>query len=251
MGFTGRVCAITGGGSGIGFAIAERLGAAGATVILFDVNKSALDGAKDKLSAKGVDASAMVVDVTDPSAVEAAFAKIEKRYKRLDALIQAAGITGKTGIKTHEVDPQNFDLVYKINVKGIFLCCKYALPLMVKQKYGRIVNIASVAGKEGNAGMLAYSTSKAAVIGLTKVIGKEFADGFGDITCNALAPAVVRTPMVDAMPPTQVKYMTDKIPMKRCGDLEEIADIVQFMASEACSFTTGFTFDATGGRATY
>ena len=159
MGFTGRVCAITGGGSGIGFAIAERLGAAGATVILFDVNKSALDGAKDKLSAKGVDASAMVVDVTDPSAVEAAFAKIEKRYKRLDALIQAAGITGKTGIKTHEVDPQNFDLVYKINVKGIFLCCKYALPLMVKQKYGRIVNIASVAGKEGNAGMLAYSTS--------------------------------------------------------------------------------------------
>ena len=150
---------------------------------------------------------------------------------------------------TEEVDDKNFDLVYQINVKGIFLCCKYVLPIMKQQKYGRIVNIASVAGKEGNAGMLAYSTSKAAVIGLTKVIGKEYAET--GITVNALAPAVVRTPMVAAMPDEQVKYMTDKIPMKRCGELEEIAQLVGFIASKSAGFTTAFCFDATGGRATY
>jgi len=250
MGFTGRVCAVTGGGSGIGLACAQRFGALGASVVLFDVNKQSLDRAKATLRDSGVDVSAIVVNVTDPKNVEEAFAKVIARHGRLDVLVQAAGITGKTGIKTHEVSPENFDLVYKINVKGIFLCCKYALPTMVKQGYGRIVNIASVAGKEGNAGMLAYSTSKAAVIGLTKVIGKEFAEA-GNITVNALAPAVIRTPMVAAMPVQQVKYMTDKIPMKRCGELEEIAAMVEFMASENCAFTTGFTFDATGGRATY
>merc|ERR1712151_394476 len=138
----------------------------------------------------------------------------------------------------------------KVNVKGIFVMCRSVLPAMKKQNYGRIINIASVAGKEGNAGMLAYSTSKAGVIGLTKVIGKEYAES-GDITCNAIAPAVVRTEMVAAMPPQQVKYMTDKIPMKRTGTLEEIASMVAFIASPECSFTTGFTFDATGGRATY
>ena len=120
---------------------------------------------------------------------------------------------------------------------------------MVRQGYGRIVNIASIAGKEGNAGMLAYSTSKAAVIGLTKTIGKEYAET--GIVCNAIAPAVVRTAMVDAMPSEQVKYMTDKIPMKRTGELREVADLICFAASRSCSFTTGFTFDCTGGRATY
>jgi NAD(P)-dependent dehydrogenase (short-subunit alcohol dehydrogenase family) len=120
---------------------------------------------------------------------------------------------------------------------------------MKRQRYGRIVNIASIAGKEGNAGMLAYSTSKAAVIGLTKVIGKECAES--GVTCNAIAPAVVRTAMVAAMPDAQVKYMTDKIPMKRTGELHEVADLIGFAASKACSFTTGFCFDCTGGRATY
>jgi len=163
--------------------------------------------------------------------------------------VQCAGITGKTGITTPDVDCSNFELVMDINVKGIFLFCKYVLPHMVRRDYGRIVNIASISGKEGNAGMLAYSTSKAAVIGLTKVIGKEFAET--GITVNAIAPAVVRTPMVDKMPAEQVKYMTDKIPMKRCGRREEIAGLVAFVASEEASFTTAFTFDATGGRATY
>jgi 3-oxoacyl-[acyl-carrier protein] reductase len=147
------------------------------------------------------------------------------------------------------VDPENFDAVFRVNVKGIFNGCKAVLPYMTKQGYGRIVNIASIAGKEGNAGMLAYSSSKAAVIGLTKTIGKEYAES--GITCNALAPAVVRTQMVEDMPPEQVKYMTDKIPMKRCGTIDEIANLVAFIASPEASFTTGFCFDATGGRSVY
>merc|ERR1712110_1328064 len=141
------------------------------------------------------------------------------------------------GRTTPSVDCEDFERVMAINVKGIFLFCKHVLPHMVSRNYGRIVNIASVAGKEGNAGMLAYSTSKAGVIGLTKVIGKEYAE-IGDITCNAIAPAVVRTEMVANMPAEQVKYMTDKIPMKRTGSLEEIASMVAFVTSPACSFTT-------------
>lgn len=136
-----------------------------------------------------------------------------------------------------------------VNARGVFLGCSTVLPVMLKADYGRIVNIASIAGKEGNAGMLAYSASKGAVIAMTKAIGKEYSET--GITCNALAPAVVRTAMVDAMPPEQVRYMTDKIPMKRCGTISEIAALVAFIASKDCSFTTGFTFDATGGRATY
>lgn len=168
----------------------------------------------------------------------------------MDVLVQCAGITGKTGVKySEDVDPDNFDLVYRINTKGIFLGCKAVLPGMRERKFGRVVNIASVAGKEGNAGMLAYSVSKAAVIGMTKVMGKEYAET--GVTVNAIAPAVIRTAMVDAMPEKQVKYMTDKIPMKRTGEISEIAALCRFIASKECSFTTGFTFDATGGRATY
>lgn len=170
-------------------------------------------------------------------------------FGRIDILLQAAGITGKTGIKTHEVDEGNFGLVMDVNVKGIFLGCKAVLPHMLERNYGRIVNIASISGKEGNAGMLAYSTSKAAVIGLTKVMGKEYAET--KITVNCIAPAVVRTEMVAKMPAEQVKYMTDKIPMKRTGEIDEIASLAAFIASPEASFTTGFCFDATGGRATY
>jgi len=171
------------------------------------------------------------------------------RFGRIDVLVTAAGITGKTNVPTQDVDPADFDRVLALNVRGMFLCIRAVLPAMLKANYGRIVNIASIAGKEGNAGMLAYSTSKSAVIGMTKVVGKELAET--GITCNAIAPAVVRTAMVAALPDQQVKYMTDKIPMKRTGEIAEIAAIAAFAASRECSFTTGFTFDATGGRATY
>lgn len=168
---------------------------------------------------------------------------------RIDILVQAAGVVGKTNLLAHQVDPDNFDFVMDVNVKGIFHGCKAVLPYMMKQNYGRIVNIASIAGKEGNSGMLAYSTSKAAVIGLTKTIGKDYATQ--GITCNAIAPAVVRTEMVANMPAEQVKYMTDKIPMKRCGKVEEIASLVAYISSEDAGFTTGFCYDATGGRSVY
>jgi 3-oxoacyl-[acyl-carrier protein] reductase len=164
-------------------------------------------------------------------------------------LVNSAGVTGKTNIKSHEVQTADLRFVFEVNFMGSFFTTRATLPWMLKQSYGRILHIASVAGKEGNAGMLAYSASKAAVIGMTKVQGKEYAES--GVTVNALAPAVIQTPMVDAMPEAQVKYMTDKIPMKRCGTLEEIAHMAAFIVSPGTGFTTGFTFDMTGGRATY
>jgi len=247
--FKGHVAAVTGGANGIGYAISERLGLEGAHVVLLDFAKEALQGAVQKLKAKGIAVSGHQMDATDENQVDKVFKAIEKDHGRLDVLVQAAGMTGKTGIKTHEVELKDFEKVFAVNSTAIFLGARAAIPIMLKRNYGRIVNIASVSGKEGNAGMLAYSASKSAVIGITKVIGKEYADT--GITCNALAPAVVRTAMVDAMPPQQVKYMTDKIPMQRCGTLDEIAAMVAFIASPETSFTTAFTFDATGGRATY
>eukprot|EP00466_Bigelowiella_natans_P012475 jgi/Bigna1/34749/e_gw1.6.99.1 len=243
-----QVAVVTGASRGIGKGIAERFGSEGAKVVIVDIQDGS-DAVKVELKAKGIDASYMKLDVTKESEVKTVFDKILEENKKIDILVQAAGIVGKTGIKTHEVQTENFDLVMSINLKGIFLCCKAVLPSMVKQKYGRIVNIASISGKEGNAGMLAYSTSKAGVIGLTKVIGKEYAET--GVTCNCIAPAVVRTEMVAAMPAQQVKYMTDKIPMKRCGTVDEIASCVSWLASKESAFITAFCMDSTGGRATY
>ena len=162
----------------------------------------------------------------------------------IDVLVNSAGITGKTNIKSPETDPADVERVFRVNFFGSYFTSKAALPGMISRGYGRILHIASIAGKEGNAGMLAYSASKAAVIGMAKVQGKEVA-GTG-VTVNALAPAVIETPMVAAMPSEQVKYMTAKIPMNRCGSSEELVAMVEFIVSPACSFTTGFTFDLTG-----
>ena len=244
--FKNQVVIVTGGARGIGFGIARRFVKLGAKVVLFDMEESSLRKAVQELGGR---ASYEKVNVTSQREVNDAVGNVLRRFGSIHVVVQCAGITGKTGIRTEEVDFKNFQTVLAVNLSGIFLMCKAVLPQMRKQGYGRIVNIASIAGKEGNAGMLAYSSSKAAVIGLTKVIGKEYAEE--GITCNAIAPAVVRTPMVDAMPATQVKYMTDKIPMKRTGEIDEIASLVAFVASREASFTTAFTFDATGGRATY
>jgi len=251
MRFTGQTFIVTGGARGIGLAVAERLFSEGASHgALFDVNEVDLKAAVTALAGKGYKASYQVVDVTDFSSVKAGVdAVVAITNGRIDMIVQAAGVTGKTNIKTHEVETDNFDLVMDINVKGIFHGSKAVLPYMIKANYGRIVNIASVSGKEGNAGMLAYSTSKAAVIGLTKVMGKEYADT--GITVNCIAPAVIRTAMVEALPEAQVNYMTAKIPMGRCGTIDEIAGLTAFVASPECSFTTAFCFDATGGRSTY
>jgi len=249
---SGHTAVITGGAGGIGFSVAQELLKRGVKVCLVDVSAEALQTAKSKLIGDASLAMTAKADVADAAAAEGVMRSVVDRWGRIDILVQAAGITGKTNVMTEDVDPANFDLVMRINLRGIFAFCRAALPFMKKQKYGRIVNIASIAGKEGNAGMLAYSASKAAVIGLTKVVGKECADPeVGDITCNAVAPAVVRTAMVAAMPTAQVKYMTDKIPKKRTCELEEVTNLICFAASPACSFTTAFTFDCTGGRATY
>ncbi|MCH8844950.1 MAG: SDR family oxidoreductase [SAR324 cluster bacterium] len=249
MRFQDQVAIITGGAQGIGLGIARRLASEGARVVLFDQNGDELGVAVKELSGEEIEAHPVTVNVTDAEGITAAVGEVAEKFGRIDVLVTAAGVVGKTNIKTHEVELENFDWVMSVNVRGMFLCIKAVLPAMLKAKYGRIVNIASVSGKEGNAGMLAYSTSKAAVIGLTKVVGKEYAET--GITCNAVAPAVVRTKMVAALPADQVKYMTDKIPMKRTGEIEEIAALVAYIASPEASFTTAFTFDATGGRSTY
>lgn len=237
---------VTGGTSGIGLAIARRLRAEGATVAVFDFNPKAF-------AALGAEFGAghrfMQVDVTDEVQVNAAVADLVTQWGGVDVLVNSAGITGLSNRKTHEIPFEDFERVVRVNLFGSFLTAKAVLPAMVARRYGRILHIASIAGKEGNAGMVSYSSSKAAVIGMTKSQGKEYAES--GVTINALAPAVIQTPLVDAMPPAQVKANTDKIPMKRCGTLDEIAAMAAFIVSPETSFTTGFTFDLTGGRAVY
>lgn len=241
-----QICLITGGADGLGFALAQRLTRQNALVCLLDVNAAKLENAQREL---GSQCRIFALDITDENAVASAMDAIAREFQRIDALVNCAGITGQTGIKTHEVNAADFDRVFAINVKGTFLTCRAVIPHMLQRNYGRILNVASISGKEGNAGMLAYSASKAAVIGLTKAMGKEYAET--GITINAIAPAVIRTALVEAMPEEQVRYMTDKIPMKRCGALEEFAAMAEFIISPRNSFTTGFTFDLSGGRAVY
>jgi NAD(P)-dependent dehydrogenase (short-subunit alcohol dehydrogenase family) len=236
---------ITGGASGIGLAIAKKLHGLGVKVVLCDLDAKKLEAARQII---GEDGRTLCIDVTDLKTVENAIGELVNQTGPMDILVNSAGITGITNVKSHEVDPANVDLVFRVNFFGAFNTARAVLPGMLRQNYGRILHIASIAGKEGNAGMMAYSASKAAVIGMTKAQGKEFAET--GITVNALAPAVIRTPMVEAMPPAQVTYMTEKIPMKRCGTLDEIADMAAFIVSPEASFSTGFTFDLSGGRAT-
>jgi 3-oxoacyl-[acyl-carrier protein] reductase len=239
-----QVAVITGAASGLGLAISKKLASEGVKLALLDIADKIPNEFENNSNVNYYKS-----DVTNEAEVKNSIQAIHSDFGRIDILVNSAGITGKTNTKSHLTETDNLSKVFEINFMGSYFTSKYVLPYMLDQQYGRILHIASIAGKEGNAGMLAYSASKAAVIGMTKVQGKEYAEN--GITVNALAPAVIQTAMVDAMPDEQVKYMTDKIPMKRCGTLEEAANLVAYIVSPTNSFTTGFTFDLSGGRATY
>ena len=249
LSFAGRTVVVVGAASGIGRSCAVHLGSLGATVPCLDLDLAGAEETAAEIRDGGAGAWAASVDVTEaPSASEAMAAAIDSAG-RIDGLLNTAGITGATNLSTHEVDPEDFDRVYRVNLRGALLTTQAVLPHMLEHGYGRILHIASIAGKEGNAGMAAYSATKAGLIGLVKTMGKEYATT--GVTINAMAPAVIQTPMVDALPQAQVDYMTEKIPMRRTGALQEVADLAAFALSPMCSFTTGFTFDLTGGRAVY
>ncbi|HEV8256889.1 MAG TPA: SDR family NAD(P)-dependent oxidoreductase, partial [Casimicrobiaceae bacterium] len=227
--FSGRTAVITGGAAGIGFAIAQRLIASGGRVSVWDRDAAALDKAKARLTA-GIDTR--VVDVADAASVDAATQAAASALGRIDALVCSAGITGPN-ITTWEYPVDAWRQVMEVNVNGVFLCNRAVVPAMLKQDYGRIVNIASVAGKEGNPNASAYSASKAAVIGLTKSLGKELART--GIRVNCVTPAAVKTAIFDQMSQQHIDFMLSKIPMGRFGQVEEIAALVGWLCTEDCS----------------
>jgi 3-oxoacyl-[acyl-carrier protein] reductase len=245
----GHVFLVTGAASGIGRACARWLVDNGAHVALMDRDPGAVAVIADELGADGAEVLATPADVTDDAAVGASVSAVLERWGGVHGLLNCAGVTGETGIRSHEVALDDFEQVLRVNLQGAFIVGRAVLPAMLEQGYGRIVHIASISGKEGNAGMAAYSASKAGLIGLVKTQGKEYAED--GITVNAIAPAVIETPMVAQLPSAQVEYMTSRIPMRRCGTLGEVAEMAGWVLSPAASFTTGFTFDLSGGRATY
>jgi 2-dehydro-3-deoxy-L-rhamnonate dehydrogenase (NAD+) len=242
--FADRTAVVTGGASGLGKEVARRIVAEGGKVALWDINADLLARAKEEVGAT----IAIVLDVSNFAAVSRAAADSNKALGRFDILIASAGITGAT-MPVQDFPVESWVKTIGVNLNGLFYCCREAIPFMLNNAYGRIVNVSSVAGKEGNPNASAYSASKAAVLGFTKSLGKELA-GKG-ITVNALTPATFESPMLDGVPHTLIEYMRNKIPMGRFGEIHENVSMACFMASEECSFTTASTFDTSGGRTTY
>lgn len=240
-----RRAVVTGGARGIGLAIAQRLASSGASVCLWDVDAEALVEASASFD---TDITTAVVDVTDIASVRAATEATVTALGGIDILVNNAGIAG-TNATVWETDPTEWKRVVAINLDGPFHCCHAVVPVMLKSGYGRIVNIASIAGKEGNPNAAHYSASKAGVVALTKSLGKELATS--GILVNCITPAVIETDIFKQMSPTHIDYMLSKIPMARFGKTDEAAALVAWLASEDCSFTTGAVFDLSGGRATY
>ena len=238
---------VTGGARGIGLAIARRLLDSGARVSLWDVNAAALAGAAQELNLPASVHTA-VVDVTSAESTEAAAAATVEALGKLDILVNNAGIAG-TNAKTWETDPAEWRRVLDINLNGPFHCCRAVIPHLLRNGYGRIVNIASIAGKEGNPNAAHYSASKAGVVALTKSLGKELATS--NVIVNCITPAVIATDIFQQMAQSHIDYMLSKIPMGRFGKVEEAAALVAWLCSEDCSFSTGAVFDLSGGRATY
>jgi len=247
--FSNKVAIVTGGASGIGKAIACRLGKEGATLALFDFNKALLQEVVKEFKNANISVKGYLVDISMEAQVIKMVSQVEKDWGKIDILVNAAGIVGPTSTKITDFPTADFDRLYEVNLKGTFLITKYTLKKMEKNGSGRLLLISSISGKEGNPGMVGYSATKAGVIGLVKGVAKEFADT--NITVNGLAPAVIKTSMNENTSAEQLAYMTAKIPMKRLGTVEEVAAMSCFIVSDENSFSTGFIYDISGGRATY
>ena len=243
----GRVAVVTGGARGIGYAVARRAIQSGAAVALWDADRARVTDAERELSASGA-VTAEVVELTDAQSIQAAVEATLARHAKIDVLVNNAGITGGNGL-TWEIDPAIWRRVIEVNLIGSFLACRAVVPHMLARGYGRIVNVASVAGKEGNPNASHYSASKAGLIGLTKSLGKELASR--NVLVNCVTPAAAKTEIFGQMKPEHLDYMLSRIPMGRFVEVDEIAALICWLSTEDCSFSTGAVFDISGGRATY
>jgi 3-oxoacyl-[acyl-carrier protein] reductase len=243
-----KVALVTGAGRGIGLAAAARLAREGAAVVLADLNLDEAQQAADTLASHDLAVLPVRADVAKRDDVRAMIRAAEEHFGRLDILVNNAGIAGQAA-PIEEITDDDWEAMMAIDLKSVYLCCQAAIPGMKARRYGRIVNVASIAGKEGNPNMIPYSTAKAGVIGLTKALAKEVA-AFG-IYVNAISPAVIETPILQQLTPEQVAYMVQRIPLGRPGRPEEVAALICWLASDEASFTTGQCIDISGGRATY
>ena len=248
MELTNKKAIVTGAGQGIGKAIALRLANAGADVAILDLNLSSAEEVAKEIERLGRHAIPIPTDVSFSDDVNAAVDKVLSEFGRVDILVNNAGIAGRT-LPLTDLKESDWNSVIGVNLTGVFLCCKAVIGTMIEQDYGRIVNIASISGKEGNPTMIPYSVSKAGVICLTKALAKEVTDY--NIRVNAVSPAVIETPIMDGMAQSTIDYMVGKIPLGRIGKPEEVAAVVNFLASDEVSFVTGQCYDVSGGRATY
>ena len=246
--FEDQVAIVTGAATGIGHGIAKRLSAEGARVLIVDIDAALGEGSASELADAGADIRLEIGDVAEPGVAEAACRRAVDAWGRIDILVNNAGIGG-INRNIWELPVEEMDRVYRTNLRGVYVFCRAVIPHMLERDYGRIVNIASVAGKEGNPRMVPYSATKAAVIALTKSVGKELADT--GVRVNCVTPAVVETRILNEFTPAQVEYMLGRIPMGRFGEIDEVAAMVAWLSSAECSFSTGAVFDVTGGRSTY
>ncbi len=248
MNLTSKIAIVTGAGQGIGKAISLRLANAGADVAILDLNLQSAETAARDIETIGRKVIPIQVDVSKSEDVDAAVKSTLAEFGRIDILVNNAGIAGRT-LPLTDLDESDWDQVIAVNLTGVFLCCKAVIGTMIARDYGRIVNIASIAGKEGNPTMIPYSVSKAGVICFTKALAKEVTEY--NIRVNAVSPAVIETPIMNGMAQSTIDYMVSKIPLGRIGTPEEVAAVVNFLASDEASFVTGQCYDVSGGRATY
>ena len=243
-----KVAIVTGAGQGIGRGIALRLAEFGANVVLLDIRQDTIDEVAEEIRSKGVEVLSLQIDVTRSERLRHMARLVMAEFGQIDILVNNAGITGRT-VPMVELNEQDWDQVMNLNLKGVFLCCQAVLGYMIERRHGKIVNVASIAGKEGNPTLVPYSVSKAGVICLTKALAKEVTDY--QINVNCVSPAVIQTPILEGMASSTVDYMISKIPMGRVGKPEEVAAVVHFLASDDAGFVTGQCYDVSGGRATY